>query len=163
MHGQLVCWHHGGAAPNSIAAANRRLAQEEADRLLVKHLKDAPPMTSVGEIYDDLLAVAGLARTWRTVLQDRVSELERLDQYGDQTRQVAVDVQLFERALDRCAKIGADLARLNLEERKQALDERLAAQLTGCIRLILGDLDLTVDQMGRAQEVVPARLRELAV
>lgn len=120
-------------------------------------------MTSVGEIYDDLLAVAGLARTWRTVLQDRVSELERLDQYGDQTRQVAVDVQLFERALDRCAKIGADLARLNLEERKQALDERLAAQLTGCIRLILGDLDLTVDQMGRAQEVVPARLRELAV
>lgn len=156
-----MCYVHGGAAPQSKAAAARKLAQEEADRVLLNALKDAPPMQSVGEIYDDLLAVAGLARAWRQVLQDRVAELKRLDQHGEQTRQVAVDVQLFERALDRSAKIGADLARLNLEERKQALDERLAAQLVGCVRLILEDLHLTPEQESMAAVIAPQRLREL--
>jgi len=160
MDGQLVCYHHGGASPRALAAANRRLA-EEAVRHELEKLGEARPMGSMGEVYDELLSVAGAAREWRLILQDRVAALAKLDQYGDHSREVAVDVALFERAMDRSAKVAELVARLNLDERRQALDERVAGQLVTCVALILDDLEITPEQRERAAQVVPARMREL--
>lgn len=162
MHGQLVCFHHGGSTPNGRAAGARRVAEAEAQKVLLEALADAPPMASVGEVYDELLAVAGATRAWRQILTDRVAALQRLDQAGLDTRQVAVDVQLFERALERSAKVAEAIARLNLEERKAALDERVAGALAACVTAILGDLDLTPEQQELARAVAPRRLRELS-
>jgi len=163
MHGQLVCYNHGGANARARAAGARRVAEAEARELLNAVLEDAPPMRSVGDVYEDLLSVAGVARTWRELLQKRVAQLE---EYGYNTErageQLRSDVALFERALDRSAKIGEAMARLNLDERRQALDERVAGQLAAAIRLILEDLDLTPEQQKRAAVVAPRRIRELS-
>lgn len=162
MHGQMICSAHGGKAPQNMRAGEQRLAKQEVYNEIAK-LIDAPPMETITEVYDELLAVAGTARAWRQLLQNRVSKLKRLGESTEFTGvQLAADVMLFERALDRSAKIGEALVRLDLEGRKQALDERTAGQLVAVLRLILGDLDLTDDQAMVAELVVPKRLKELA-
>lgn len=162
MRGQMVCYRHGGASPNGRAAGQRRIAEAEAAKTIAS-IADAPPLESIGDVYDWLLAIAGTARAWGEILQERVSKLTKL---GESTEyfgtQLQTDVILFERALDRSAKIGEALVRLDLEGRKQALDERTAGQLVAVLRLILGDLDLTDDQAMVAELVVPKRLKELA-
>jgi hypothetical protein len=163
MRGQLVCYRHGGASPQGRAAGQRRLAEAAAARV-VADLADAPPMETISEVYDELLAVAGTARAWREILQTRVAGLKKLGTESTELigTQLQTDVILFERALDRSAKIGEALVRLDLEGRKQALDERTAGQLVAVLRLILGDLNLTDEQAMVAELVVPKRLKELA-
>jgi hypothetical protein len=145
--GAVVCTAHGGRTPNIKKAAAMKLAEEHVRRE-IQSLRDVAPLTSLGDIYDDLLEVAGVCRAWRLVLQDRVSYLTNLhtaetEHTGEQVR---ADVLLFERALERSAKVGEMLARLNLDERRQAIDE----------------LDLGADMRERAKVAVVTRLRELA-
>lgn len=166
MHGQLVCHSHGGRAPQNKRAAEQRIEVEEAQRQVAKiisQIADAPPLESITDVYDELLAVAGTARAWRQVLQHRVSKLNTLGTESSEFigTQLKADVMLFERALDRSAKIGEALVRLDLEGRRQALDERVAGQLVAALRLILGDLKLTDEQRMVAELVVPKRLREI--
>lgn len=162
MRGQMVCRVHGGAAPQSRRAAENRLAQVAAAQTIAD-LADAPPMTSVGDVYDWLLQIAGTAKTWAELLQARVAKLQQLgdDSNAFMGTQIKADVLLFERALDRAAKLGEALVRLDLEGRKQALDEHIAGQLLAAVRLILGDLQLTDEQAMAADLVVPKRMREL--
>lgn len=162
MRGQMICYHHGGAAPQTRAAAARRLAEEETRQRLAESLKDAVPFTGVGDVYEELLTVAGVSKAWREVLQGRVEELQK---YGYDsnlgTEQLKTDVALFERALERSAKIGEALARLNLEERKAALDERIAGQLVAVMRATFAELGLSPEQEARAAVVLPAKIKEL--
>lgn len=162
MSGQLVCYRHGGNAPQNRRAAEQRLAKQQVMDEIAK-LAEAPPLESIAEVYDELLAVAGTTKAWRELLQSRVSKLRRLGTESSEFigTQLAADVILFERALDRSAKIGEALVRLDLEGRRQALDERTAGQLVAVLRLILGDLDLTDDQRMVAELIVPKRLKEM--
>jgi hypothetical protein len=161
MQGQLVCSAHGGRTPQGRAAGQRRLGEAKVHKALIAAVGDAEPLASLGDVYDELLAVAGVAKAWREILQARVAKLSQL---GETTlyagTQLAADVILFERALDRSAKIAEAVARLDVDERKQALDERIAGQLVGVLRLILGDLRLSDEQAMVAELVVPKRLRE---
>lgn len=162
MRGQLVCRHHGGSIKKNRAAAARRLAEEDTRKRLAESLAEAVPFTGVGDVYEELLTVAGVSRAWREVLQGRVEELQK---YGYDsnlgTEQLKTDVALFERALERSAKIGEALARLNLEERKAALDERIAGQLVAVIRATFAEVGLTPEQEARANVVLPAKIKEL--
>jgi hypothetical protein len=160
MDGQLVCWSHGGAATQNRAAAQRRLHEQRAEKEL-SNLKDVPMMTSMGDVYDSLLRVASVADAWSQILQERVAELRKPGYRGLTAEQVKADVQLFERALDRSAKVGETIVRLGLEERKIALDERTATLLHGCITAVLNDLEITPEQRELAKTVVPARLRAI--
>ena len=160
--GQAVCAIHGAKAPQAQAAAVQRIAQAEAEAWLLEHIKDAPPMTSLREVYDELLAVAGTAAAWRKVMQERVSEMQSLGYQGITGEQIKAEVVLFERALDRSAKIMDLIARLNIDERKQAIDEQTGAKVAEGIRRILARLDLTDDQAVLVGTVVPEELRALA-
>lgn len=163
MHGQLVCYTHGGAAPQNRAAAEKRIASQKANTEIAR-IADAPPLESIGEVYDWLLAIAGTTKAWGEILQNRVAQLSRLGYETEYTgTQLATDVVLFERALDRSAKLGEALVRLDLEGRKQALDERTAGQLVALLKLVLGDLDLTEEQRMVAELVVPKRMKEIAM
>lgn len=162
MDGQVVCRFHGGAAPQNRAAGARRVAQAKTEAVLLKALADAPPLGSIGDVYEELLQVAGVAKSWREILQARVGELQSLGYRGEHAEQVRADVQLFERALDRSAKVGDAIARLNLEERKQALDERTAGLVAQCITAVLNDLELTPEQRLLAKASAPKRLREIS-
>jgi hypothetical protein len=136
MVGQLVCHAHGGRTPRGLAGGARRVAEAKASKALIAAVGDTEPLASLGDVYDEMLAVAGIARAWGLLLQERVPKLKDLGyetQYAGTQRRA--DVILFERALDRSAKIAEAVARLNLEERKVALDERTAGQLLTAIRL----------------------------
>lgn len=161
MKDSLVCWAHGGRLPPVKKAA--ALARTEATvRREIEGMRDVPPFTSMTHVYTELMEVAAANSQWRKLLQDRVSYLNNLGYSSlESGEQVRADVLLFERALERSAKTGEMLARLNLDERKQALDERTAAQLGIVIQQILNDLDLTEEQRARATVVAPARVREL--
>lgn len=163
MRGQLVCHSHGGRAPQNRRAAEQRAANQRAHETIAQ-IADAPPLENIIDVYDELLAVAGTAKAWREILQTRVAELNKLGTESSEFigTQLAADVILFERALDRSAKIGEALVRLDLEGRRQALDERIAGQLVAVVRLILGDLHLTDEQAMVAELVVPKRMKELA-
>jgi hypothetical protein len=163
MHGQMVCHSHGGKTPNGLAAGQRRLAEAKAATQL-KDLADAPPLESIGDVYDWLLGVAGTAKAWSDILQGRVAQLNKLGTESSEFvgTQLRADVILFERALDRSAKIAESLVRLDLEGRKQALDERIAAQLVAVVKAILGDLELSDDQRMVAELVVPKRMKEIS-
>lgn len=163
MRGQMVCYRHGGAAPQNRRAAENRLAEVQAAKT-IEELADAPPMASITDVYDWLLQIAGTAKTWSEILQTRVAKLQKL---GDESNafmgtQIKADVMLFERALDRSAKLGEALVRLDLEGRKQALDERVVGQLVSVLRLVLGDLNLTDEQAMVAELMVPKRLKEVS-
>lgn len=162
VKGALVCFQHGGQLPPVRKAAAVALTEEKIRRE-ISSMRDIAPMTGVGDIYNELLEVASACRQWRLLLQDRVSYLQNLGYSTlESGEQVRADVMLFERALERSAKVGESLARLNLDERKAALDERTAAQVGLCIQLILSDLNLTEEQQAVAARVAPKRVRELA-
>jgi hypothetical protein len=161
VHGAVVCAVHGGRLPGVKKKAAQRIT-EESVRVEIESLRDIPAFTSIGDVYADLMQLAGVVSAWRKLMQDRVSYLTSLGYAGLETgEQIRADVMLFERSLDRSAKVGEMLARLNLDERKQALDERLAAQLGLAIKLILDDLNLTEEQRAIAAAVAPKRVREL--
>jgi hypothetical protein len=161
IKGALVCQIHGGQLPPVKKAAAVALTEERVRRE-ISTMRDVPQMTGVHDIYTELLEVASACRQWRKLLQDRVSYLNNLGYSSlESGEQVRADVLLFERALERSAKVGESLARLNLDERKAALDERMAAQLGLCIQMILSDLNLTEEQRAIAARVAPQRVREL--
>lgn len=162
MHGALVCHKHGGKLPPVRKAAVKNVTEAKVRRE-IESMRDVPQMTGVGDIYTELLEVASMCRQWRLLLGDRVSYLNNLGYSSlESGEQIRADVLLFERSLERSAKVGEALARLNLDERKAALDERTAAQLGLCIQAILNDLDLTPEQREIAAVVAPRRVRELA-
>lgn len=158
--GAVVCTAHGGLMTNIRKAAAMKLTEAKV-RAQIEDMRDVAPITSVGDVYADLLEVFSVCRAWRLILQDRVSYLRNLHTHEETGEQVRADVLLFERSLERSAKIGETLARLNLDERKQALDERAAAQVALVFQAILAELDLTPAQQAKAAEVVPAKVREL--
>jgi hypothetical protein len=161
VRGALVCFQHGGQLPPVKKAAAVALTEEKVRRE-ISSMRDVPQMTGVHDLYTELLEVASACRQWRKLLQDRVSYLNNLGYSTlESGEQVRADVLLFERALERSAKVGEMLARLNLDERKAALDERMAAQLGLCIQMILSDLNLTEEQRAIAARVAPKRVREL--
>lgn len=153
--GQTKCAMHGAKAPQAVAAAQRRQAEAEATAWMLKHLKDATPMAHLGEVYDELLAVAGTARTMRLVIQQRVSELAGTGYEGATGEQVKADVMLLERALDRSAKVMELIARLDIDERKQRLEDAEVDLLERVVRGILERLDLTPEQSALVPVVVP--------
>jgi hypothetical protein len=162
IEGAVVCNAHGGKMPNIKKAAALRVTEAKV-RAQIDDMRDVVQLTSVGDIYDDLLEVASVCRAWRRILQDRVSYLSDLHTYQTESgEQVRADVLLFERALERSAKVGEMLARLNLDERRQAIDERTAATIALLIQGVVSDLGLPAEEQQRAEQLVIQRVRELA-
>lgn len=163
IKGATVCYHHGGAAPQVRRAAAQRVELARVNAEVLAHLQEATPIRSLREVYAELLEVAGVARAWRQILTKRVSELKNVGYKAERgEQQIRADVQLFERALDRSAKIGELIARLNLDERKAALDGVAGAAVAELIKRILNDLDLSEEQAAAAPGIAAHHLRELA-
>lgn len=158
--GATVCHYHGGSVPAVKRAAARRLAQEEAAELVAARVEARGPLT-LPEVYSELLATAGEVVGWRDLLAGKVAELERLhgpDHNGDE--RVKADVQLFERAMDRAARVLELIARLDLDTRLAALDARTGDALARVIRRVLDRAEMTEGARRDALErITPEELR----
>lgn len=124
--GLTVCHMHGGAAPRARAkSAAVRAAREFADLRL--------PTTPVSDPVGDLLMIAGKAKQLMSVLESKVSELTSMrfaTATGEQTRG---ELLSYERALDRCHKILADIVRLDLEARMTRVSELQAVAVVAAV------------------------------
>jgi len=161
--GGYVCSLHGGKAPAVASKALQRIAAAEAQAYVEAQVTTRGPM-SLSEVYRELLRTAALAVEWRNLLEGKVGELEqwRYRASGQGTEQLRAEVALFERAMDRTAKVLELVARLDIEARADALDARQGQLVASAVQRIIEGLDLTPAQLARVPHVVPAELRRIA-
>ena len=155
MRGGFVCRKHGGKAPQTLRkAAERQIFRQIADY-------DVTPIT------DPYTALADLAGRILAVSRLFEDEFERLDQlrYEGNLRgeQVRAEVELYERALDRSAKVLGEMARLDLDARiaklHAVIDETTADVITAALMAALVAARCTPEQAEAARVELASQLR----
>lgn len=137
MTGQDVCGTHGGRAPQAVAAAERKMAEQRAEVAVRKLIPD--DLAPVTDPIAVLARLAGEADAIRAAVAHHVNELTSVVDPDDVTS-VHAYVTLYERFLDRTVRICEALVRSNYLERHAAVEEAeavaLLAAVQGGLRLI---------------------------
>lgn len=152
-----MCRNHGGAAPQAKAAAARRHAEAQAAERATGLLRreGLTPVTNPVEALTHLVAEVV---SFKDVLADRVHSLGEVRyQAGSGGEQLRAEIALYERALDRSARVLADIARLDLDERLVRLNEAQARIITAVLLASAGELGLDLTEP-RVVEVVQRQL-----
>jgi hypothetical protein len=103
----------------------------------------------LGHPVEELLAIGAEVRAWLGITRERLAELSSLTSVdGSGVERERALVTVYERALDRAARVLTELARLGLEERLIRVEEVRARQLLAAV----------VDALDRA--AVPVHYRE---
>lgn len=161
IRGGRVCASHGGRAPAVRAAADRRLAEQEATQEVAR-LTDARGPLTLPDVYREMLTTAGDAVAWQRVLRERV---ESLDGYSSATGmggdQIRADVVLFERAMDRTAKVLELVARLDLDTRLTHISAQQGEQVARVLRVGLDAAGLSTGQREAAEAAMVLELRKI--
>ena len=160
VRGATVCTSHGGSAPQVKAKAQERVAEEEARRALGKLSAVLGPVEPVQNPLLELSKIAGEALLWKQVIAERVAELEQLRYQGAGGEQVRAEIALFERALDRCSTVLANIVRLNIDERLATITDRQGHIIAAVITSVLEQLDLG-DKADQVRELVAVELERL--
>ncbi|TDP78321.1 hypothetical protein DEU31_1772 [Brachybacterium sp. AG952] len=161
MRGGKVCASHGGKSPRVLAASRRRLAEQEATREVARLSGARDPLT-LTDVYREMLNTAGLAVAWRDVLEQRVSALdEYAGMNGIGSEQVRADVALFERAMDRTAKVLELIARLDLDTRMTQISAQQGEQVARALRAGMDAAGLSTGQREAAEAAMVAELRRI--
>lgn len=150
---------HGGAAPQVARKAAERLSAHEALAELARR-----GITPVDNPLSALAELAGEIVATKDIFRDRVAQLqEEAWRYSDDKggEQLRAEIALYERALDRSARVLADIARLKIDERLAAITEQQGHTLATVITTVLDRLDLG-EQAGRVRELVAVELERLA-
>ena len=160
VHGAKVCRMHGGSAPQVQAKAQERATEERARRALSKLLDEQGPAEPVANPLLELSKIAGEALRWKQLVAEQVAQLEELRYKGVSGEQVRAEILLFERALDRCAGVLANIVRLNIDERLATITDRQGHILAGVITSVLEKLDLG-DKIDLVRELIAVELERL--
>ena len=161
IRGGTVCYHHGGAAPQTKAAAQRRLDAQalQADAEAVLAHEGLEP---IEDPLDELGKLASAARALMHQLGKQVNALENIETFDEKRApQVRVAVELYERAMDRTHRMLDSLIRHGYTERQVALAESEAMLVAGIIRRVLAGLGLTAEQQALGQKLLTQEFREL--
>ncbi|PMC75534.1 hypothetical protein [Brachybacterium sp. UMB0905] len=163
IRGGTACTSHGGSSPRVRAAAERRLAEQDAEAKAaqaVERLTGKRAPMNIADVYRELLELSGLVVAWKDVLRDRV---DALTDYTTPTlvggEQIRGDVLLFERAMDRALKVLDAVARLDLDSRLSVISEEGARQIVAMIRRAVADVDFTPEQEDRFNAAIARELR----
>ncbi len=161
IRGGRVCAFHGGRAPAVRAAASRRLAEQEATREVAR-LTDARGPLSLPDVYREMLNTAADAVAWQSILRERVGSLDDYSSTAMGAEQVRADVVLFERAMDRTAKVLELVARLDLDARILNINQRDADILVNLVERAKTAAGLSPEQGERFNAHMAEELRKLS-
>lgn len=156
--GYGACKLHGGNTGTQVVAAERQRVEVRARQLLAD-LGHAEPVT------DPLAALMLLAGEHLAMKEAARSLVEDLDNVRYESRsggeQLRAEVTLYERSLDRSARILADLVRLGVEERHVRLAEAQGALVVAAIVGAMDDVGLRGVQAEQLRGAVAVRLRAI--
>lgn len=161
--GGRVCSAHGGKAPQVRAAAERRIALQQAEAHVAASI-DATKRLDLAGVYEEMLRTAALAVQWRDRWQERVDELQQIRYVapGAGTEQVRAEVQLLERAMDRTTRTLELIARLDLDSRVKRLSEDQGELVARALNRALDAGDLTPAQRDTVEAALAVELRRAA-
>jgi PAS domain-containing protein len=174
--GTDVCRSHGGAAPQVIAAAERRRAEERARQAAARFA--LPIEIGPGEaLLQEIHRTAGMV-AWLEVRVEQVAgrspedlifgttkeQTRTSDEHGmvttvEEAAAVHGWLKLWQTERKHLREVCRDALAAGIEERRVQLAEQHAAQIVTVLRGILADLGLTPDQQARVATVVPRHLR----
>lgn len=171
--GALVCKNHGGAAPQVMAAGQRRLALAEA-QLAAETFGLLIDITPEQALLDEVQRCAGMLAFYQARVEEQAdvgfdtlvwghtkSKIGGDD--GGDTYEAARSIwlQLFNEERDRLTKVCAAAIRAGIEERRVKLAEQQGMLVAAVIRRILTRLNLNDAQLSLVATVVPEELRAL--
>ena len=160
-----VCYQHGAATPQAQRRIRERLAEAEVHAQAVKAVAanggvtgaDLNPVEALFDIAAEIVNFQRAANGMLAELSD--ADWRRDHRAGEQIHGI---VTIFERSLDRAAKILVELNKLGLEERRVRVQEREVAMLNRALENILDRLELTPDQLSRSDTIVIEELEAIA-
>jgi hypothetical protein len=128
---------------------------------LHREITQAVQILGVAPVDDPLRALqelAGQVVAWKDALAARVSMNALRYESAVATEQVRGEVQLLERAMDRCNMVLATIAKLRIDERLAAIDEATASMIVRAIEAGLASAGVTGPAAVRARDVTRAHL-----
>ena len=153
-YGSGNCKSHCGSTATGRAAA----LNERAERLLYKH--DAAPVTNPLEA---LQALAGRALALEQVIGEKVNELRSL-RYETEGggEQIRGELQVLERAMDRCGRMLTDIAKLGIEDKLAGIRQRTLDMLERALDAALEASGAPLDGKAKAREAFKRQLKVVA-
>jgi hypothetical protein len=151
-----VCPTHGGSKVAVKAAAQRRLAEQEAETMASR--------MDLGPVENPLLELKKLASralAWEALFEEKRQHIADWRYTNGAGEQLRAEVAIVERAMDRCATILGLIAKLNLDERIVHIEEAKAALVEQLVLAVFKDLNLTEDQMREGRVSLGRRLRAI--
>lgn len=154
------CKLHGGATPGARKKAEEARAKHQLDEYMRRLNIDPEP---VSDPLRALAELAGEVTRWKNLARMYVQHLESLRYSGFQGgEQIRGEVVIYERAMDRCVQVLATIAKLNIDERLAAIDERQAATVDRALTAALEELGLSEDKRQQASAALVRHLRVVA-
>jgi hypothetical protein len=171
MNGQDVCTHHGGNAPQAKAAAAKRVAEEKA-KAAMRRFGGPIDTTATEALVETVKWTAGYVAWLRDKVADTRTDRDlvwgktRYKTGGDdrgETFEAKPNawLVLLGEWQDRLVKVCQAAISAGIEERRVRLAEQQGALVADVIKRILGDLDLSGEQLAKVSEIVPRHLRLL--
>lgn len=156
VQGALVCRMHGGLAPQVLAKAKMRLAEQEIRAGLAQL-----GVTAVEDPFTELSKLAGQVVSFKDQLAAKVNELTsiRYEAPGAGTEQLRAEVALFERALDRCAAVLGLIVKLDIDTRMARISERQADAVVRAVDAAISAAGITGPAALAARQVAARELR----
>lgn len=153
------CKLHGGkTAPHRRAAEVARV--ETGARELFGQIVDIKPIENPLTVYAEF---TGRVMAWMKTMDGLISAL-RSPSYTNEFsgEQIRGEVQLFERAMDRCNTVLSTYAKLNIDERLSRITEAQQFMVVQAIEAALAAADVTGARAIEAKKAAARRLRVAA-
>lgn len=151
------CRVHGGATPQAkLKAATIQL--ERNIGLAVEAMGIAPVKNPLLE----LQTVAGRVTAWLDVCQQYLSVVSGMGYSTEAGEQVRAEILVWERALDRAVATLATLAKLNIDARLAAIEERQAEQVEAAFAAAMSVMNLDLERRADAEREFGRQLRLVA-
>jgi hypothetical protein len=172
--GTTVCRKHGATAPQTKAAAQRRIEKDKAARLAARVLGTSPTqIDAITALHMQICWAQTHVDWYRAQVQRLVpdalvwgeTEIRDADMQGltvIQRSEANMWLRLYNEERERLVNWSTRAVAAGLAEREVRIGEQLGAQLAQVIRLVLSDLKLTEEQVEAAAKVVPKRLRAIS-